>query len=222
MSRTNDFFRRLKTEFGISKSALGGDLPLGNTITESEIVLADNTTNNASATKHGFLKKLSNVAAEVLDGQGNFRTIAAILGFTPETVANKSTDVETDGASDTKYPSVKAVKDYVDQSGGGLGYGVYVALLTQEGAANPVATVLENTLGAIIWTRNGENDYQGVLADAFPVNKTIAFIGPTQFGGGGSLVSHGVGWTDASTIGLFTQGGDGSLVGAPIEIRVYP
>lgn len=29
-------------------------------------------------------------------------------------VSNLSTDVETDGASDTKYPSVKAVKDYVD------------------------------------------------------------------------------------------------------------
>ncbi len=29
-------------------------------------------------------------------------------------VSNISTDVETDGASDTKYPSVKAVKDYVD------------------------------------------------------------------------------------------------------------
>ena len=28
--------------------------------------------------------------------------------------SNLSTDVETDGASDTKYPSVKAVKDYVD------------------------------------------------------------------------------------------------------------
>lgn len=29
-------------------------------------------------------------------------------------VSNLSTDVETDGASDEKYPSVKAVKDYVD------------------------------------------------------------------------------------------------------------
>jgi len=36
------------------------------------------------------------------------------LGFTPEDVANKSTNVTTDGASDTKYPSVKAVKTYAD------------------------------------------------------------------------------------------------------------
>lgn len=41
------------------------------------------------------------------------------LGFTAENVANKSTDVVADGASDTKYPSVKAVKDYVDANAGG-------------------------------------------------------------------------------------------------------
>lgn len=34
--------------------------------------------------------------------------------FTPENAANKSTDVEADGSSDVKYPSVKAVKDYTD------------------------------------------------------------------------------------------------------------
>jgi hypothetical protein len=39
-----------------------------------------------------------------------------------ENSANKSTNVSTDGASDTKYPSVKAVKSYVDaQVTGGVG-----------------------------------------------------------------------------------------------------
>lgn len=42
------------------------------------------------------------------------------LGFTPENVANKSTSVSTDGSSDTKYPSVKAVKDYADGLVSGL------------------------------------------------------------------------------------------------------
>ena len=36
----------------------------------------------------------------------------AALGFTAENVANKSTNVNTDQASDTKYPSVKAVYDW--------------------------------------------------------------------------------------------------------------
>lgn len=34
------------------------------------------------------------------------------LGFTPENVANKSTSVPTDSASNTKYPTVKAVYDW--------------------------------------------------------------------------------------------------------------
>jgi hypothetical protein len=39
-----------------------------------------------------------------------------------ENISNKSTNVSIDGASDTKYPSVKAVKTYVDaQVTGGLG-----------------------------------------------------------------------------------------------------
>ncbi len=37
-----------------------------------------------------------------------------------ESLGNKSTDVAADGASNTKYPSVKAVKDYVDLATNGL------------------------------------------------------------------------------------------------------
>ncbi len=36
------------------------------------------------------------------------------LTYTPENVANKSTSLVTDAASDVKYPSVKSVKTYVD------------------------------------------------------------------------------------------------------------
>ena len=38
--------------------------------------------------------------------------VTTALGFTPENVANKSTSVTTDQASNTKYPSVKAVYDW--------------------------------------------------------------------------------------------------------------
>lgn len=38
--------------------------------------------------------------------------LAAPLNYTPEDVANKSTNVNTDQASNTKYPSVKAVYDW--------------------------------------------------------------------------------------------------------------
>lgn len=45
------------------------------------------------------------------------------LGFTPENVANKSTDVNL-GASDTLYPSQKAAKTYIDTSISAINYPV--------------------------------------------------------------------------------------------------
>src|SRR6185312_10462483 len=59
---------------------------------------------------------------------------------TKEDVANKSTDVTTDGSSDTKYPSVKAVKDYIDVASTGS-----LTALTNEITR---ATNAENTLTA--------------------------------------------------------------------------
>lgn len=75
------------------------------------------------------------------------------LGYTAEDIANKSTNVTTDGASDTKYPSVKAVKDYAD--------GLVVGLWDDRGSYDPTgntfpATGGSGTDGAIlkgdIWT----------------------------------------------------------------------
>ena len=52
----------------------------------------------------------------------NAAFVVSALGYTPENVANKSTNVAADAASDTKYPSVKSIKDYVDAVvvGGGI------------------------------------------------------------------------------------------------------
>ena len=63
------------------------------------------------------------------------------LGFTPENVANKSTDVETDQASNTKYPSVKAVYDWV------------IALIEGLEPADPVIPPFE-----VIYTGGGGYD----------------------------------------------------------------
>lgn len=61
---------------------LSGDVSsVGNTttigagkVTEAMQVLADNTTNDASTTKHGYMKKLPNTASTYYDGTGNFST----------------------------------------------------------------------------------------------------------------------------------------------------
>ena len=51
----------------------GGD---GAAITDANLSTSDITTNNASTSKHGFLKKLSNVATEFMDGTGAWSTPA--------------------------------------------------------------------------------------------------------------------------------------------------
>lgn len=42
------------------------------------------------------------------------------IGYTPEDQANKSNDIVADGASTTKFPNVKAIKDYADSLVAGL------------------------------------------------------------------------------------------------------
>lgn len=59
---------------GTGTSAITATYSRGGGDTESNLFLSDVTTNNASTTKHGFLKKLSNSATEFMNGQGNWAT----------------------------------------------------------------------------------------------------------------------------------------------------
>lgn len=66
-------------------------------------------------------------------------------------------------------------QDIANLGGGGLGYKVYTALLTQSGTDAPVATVLQNTIGdTIIWSRSDVGFYTGVSALNVFTSKTIA------------------------------------------------
>lgn len=59
---------------GAANTVLHGSAtdPAYSAVVEADITLADNTTNNAATTKHGFLKKLSNSATDYMDGTGNW------------------------------------------------------------------------------------------------------------------------------------------------------
>ena len=59
-----------------------------------------------------------------------------------------------------------------------LGYTVYTALITQAGAAAPVATVLQNTTGGtIVWTRNSTGRYVATISGATYTNdKTTVLV----------------------------------------------
>lgn len=93
------------------KIQLAGDL--GGTAdapTVPGLALKANTTDvNAALT----LKANSEDMTNALASKANGATIATSLNL-KENAANKSLNVNSDGSSDIKYPSVKAVKDYVD------------------------------------------------------------------------------------------------------------
>lgn len=58
-----------------------------------------------------------------------------------------------------------------------LPYKVYSAILVQSGTDDPIATVLENTLGtSVTWTRENTGYYQGA-SELFNATKTIGFVG---------------------------------------------
>jgi hypothetical protein len=87
---------------GISGAILTGDL---------WFISVAGTLGGVSVPVGASIRALVNSPAQT---STNWSILNVGLGFTPENVVNKSTDVNTDGGSDTKYPSVKAVKTYVD------------------------------------------------------------------------------------------------------------
>jgi hypothetical protein len=70
-------------------------------VTDAQLVVIANTSGTNTG-DNATNSQYSGLAASKQD----------VLGFTPENVANKSTSVDTDQASNTKYPSVKAVYDW--------------------------------------------------------------------------------------------------------------
>lgn len=94
----------------------------------------------------------------------------------------------------------------------------------------PVATVLENTLGNIVWTRPAIGGYNATLANAFPLLKTWSVLSKNDNTG---LILQ---WVDVNTMSVSTSmpvspaapgdpiqniSQDGLLLYTPVEIRVY-
>lgn len=98
-----------------SRSQIG--VRSGVKVIETSLSLSDNTTADASTTKHGLLKKLSNVATEFLNGAGNWVTavtLTATQTLTNKTLTAPIVDIvnTTDQGSDPSAPSSGTVKVY--------------------------------------------------------------------------------------------------------------
>jgi len=56
------------------------------------------------------------------------------------------------------------------------GYKIYSALFTQLGSNAPTVTILENTIGNIVWSYNDVGLYDGLLIGGFPEIDKIAIF----------------------------------------------
>ena len=116
----------------VSQATTGTDYVEPSTLLSYELLSNKSTsivTDQASDTKYPSVKSVYNWAV------GAFQ---ATLGFTPENVANKSTDGTLAANSTTLYPSQSAVKTYADTKQSALGF-------TPEDVANKETSALDNS-----------------------------------------------------------------------------
>jgi hypothetical protein len=73
-----------------------GVIPAAN-VSDANITFTDVSTNNASTTSHGFLKKLSNVATEFMNGVGNWVSVT-IDSLLPSQTGNSGKFLTTNGS----------------------------------------------------------------------------------------------------------------------------
>ena len=106
-----------------------------------------------------------------------------------------------------------------------LGYTVYTALITQAGAAAPVATVLQNTTGGtIVWTRNSTGRYVATISGTTYTNdKTTVLV---TSGGNSDMILRPV-VTSTTAIDWYNIDSSDNAVSdtisatTTVEIRIY-
>ena len=101
----------------------------------------------------------------------------------------------------------------------------YVALITQNGTDAPSLVVMENTIGAIVWSRETTGHYKATLAGAFPADKTWAIVSASNQASDAPLGIKLVRTSDDTVIILtydfVPDLSDDQLADRQIEIRVY-
>jgi hypothetical protein len=102
-------------------------------------------------------------------------------------------------------------------------YQKYIATISQAGILDPVVTILENTLGDIVWARIGVGVYRGTLTNAFPnADKVYLHLSNSKLNNQNAIVVTSVNDIDIFTYDLTNVGQDNMLTDNTIEIRVYP
>jgi hypothetical protein len=101
-------------------------------------------------------------------------------------------------------------------------YKKYVATISQVGTADPTVTVLENTIGDIVWTRAAGGRYQGTLTGAFPdQDKTYLMVSNTAIDTYIRIFWVSANVVEVRTLDFTNTLQDGRLSYNTIEIRTY-
>jgi hypothetical protein len=112
---TNQSISNLDTKVAENTTAIkensGSISTINSTLTDQQNQIYDNR-NQISSTNNNLNNQIGGLQGQI----NNTNSAVSNLTGVAELQSNKSTNVQTDATSDTKYPTVKALKVYVDQA----------------------------------------------------------------------------------------------------------
>lgn len=185
--------------------------------TISRIIRASAIAGVANGSRAAGSNDLINVGVygEALNGQQNY------AGYFNGKIVVKTHDIAAN--SDTAIVWNRTLGTYEVAKIGA--YKVYTALLSQSGTSAPVATELQNQIGAIIWSYISTGQYNATLMGAFPVGKTWIMFQPLNDGSLPTGTHFLRASSDVCRLAVVNSAGaatDDALTEYSVEIRVYP
>ena len=194
------------TEIDLARFKTGAGTPIGDTITAVGLdsVIRSMTTNN---------NVIMPGADVMVMGRGNTVTAGTkgVIVGDGQTLANDG--IVVSDLTVTGTINGEAIVPYKK----------YIATLLQTSTTDPLATVLENTIGDIVWTRLSTGYYRGTLNSAFPFADTT-YISISGTVDPGLVTAY---WYNSNQIRVYTRDtsldalADDLLTYTTIEIRTY-
>ena len=194
------------TEIDLAPFLTGAGTPIGDTITAVGLdsVIRSMTTNN---------NVIMPGADAMVMGRGN-----TVTAGTKGVIVGNGQTLSNDGmvVSDLTVTGTINGEAIVP-------YKKYIATLLQTSTTDPLATVLENTIGDIVWTRLSIGYYRGTLNSAFPSADTT-YISISGTVDPGLVTAY---WYNSNQIRVYTRDtsldalADDLLTYTTIEIRTY-
>jgi archaellum component FlaC len=183
----------------------------------------------------GVNSQIASIQSDILALESNVQAlqISAVMSVSGLDVDNTNPQnpvvrLSVDGATITGQgtPASPLVANFTPVDS----YLKYAAILSAEGSTDPVLTVLENTIGAIVWTRSSAANFRGTLSGAYTASKTMVFVTPIAFLSSSFPVIYTGNRASSNVVDIaaYRYNGsswglqDGFIYGCYIEIRVYP